>query len=185
MAIDTGTALLTNFKVLPILFFLLLNKRAFRAPKPLWPWIPVCLDPHYLWQIMHLKIMAAQGFKYIFFLLLYKMALLWVKQNPTKSNQTKKYKSWSPESCTVQLKLLLHHFHFRANISHRVACNLFKLGMGSAFQWNIILVCSLNLTAGCSCSFLSDPWGSAVQKCHPGGIAACPVAVPVPVTVGL
>lgn len=97
------------------------------------------------------------------------MTLLWVKPN-----QTKKYKLWSPESCTVQLKLLLH---FRANISHRVACHIFKLGMGSTFEWNIILVWSLNLTAGCGCAFLNDPWGSPVQKCHPR-IAACPVVFP-------
>lgn len=37
MAIDSGIALLTNFEVLPILLFLLLDIRAFRASKPLRP----------------------------------------------------------------------------------------------------------------------------------------------------
>lgn len=35
MAIDSGIALLTNFKVFPILFFLHLDVRAFRTSKPL------------------------------------------------------------------------------------------------------------------------------------------------------
>lgn len=87
MAIDSGIALLTNFKVLPILFFILLDIRAFRASKLLWPQIPVYLDPHYLWQIMYLKIMTTQWFKYIFFLLLYKTTLLWLKQNQIKPNK--------------------------------------------------------------------------------------------------
>lgn len=60
--------------------------------------------------------MATQLFEPIFFLLLYKITLLKVKQQQKK-------KILSP---VLQLKLLLYHFHFRANPLHRIVCNMFK-----------------------------------------------------------
>lgn len=37
----------------------------------------------------------------------------------------------------------------------------------------------LKPTAGCSWAYLNGPWGNPVPKCHPSGIAAYPVLVPV------
>lgn len=97
--------------------------------------------------------MATQWFECIFFLLLYKITLLKVKQ---------RHKMKTILSPLVQLKLFLYHFW--ANFLHRIAYNMFRLCMGTVLLWDAFSSMVLKPYSRMSQGFLEWSLGQSSSK---------------------